>query len=304
MNKTFADIKTNIGTNIQDTSTPMATIIGVYANNRYFQILRSINWDNIRYDYTFDTVAGTQDYAMPEDFSKPMYVVDTTNKIELAEGFLQDLAQQYTSTISSNGTVGRYIMLDSPVKIQPSSSAVVSISSSSTSDTTQTIRISGRTSAGDTKSETISLSGTGSVSSTGLYTSITAISKSAVTTGYITVVSGTRTLAVLSPSITVSYYRLMRLHEVPSAVYTISAPYIVKPLPMVNATDYPAIDVADLIEIGATADAQRYKKQFSKAQSMEVLFAQGLAQFIYDRENQPNKLTLLTPNAFNRNNLY
>lgn len=305
MNKDFTTIKSNVGSNIIDTSAAMGTIIGRFANKRYFQILRAINWQNVYYDYTFNTVAGTQDYVMPDDFGKELVVRDTTNGVELARVDYQYLITNYPDSIEDTGTVGRYTIYEDTVKEQPSSASTISITSSSASDTTQTIRIRGIVSGSET-SEAVTLNGTTAVVSTNSYTRIKAISKSAVTVGRITATSnsGAVTLSVMAPKITESRYKLMKLHYVPASVITVSVPYITKPLPMVEDNDYPVLDIADLIELGAEADAWRYKRQFAKAQQVDMMFAMELQQYIYDQENQPNEVSQFRPVTYDRDNLY
>ena len=96
----------------------------------------------------------------------------------------------------------------------------------------------------------------------------------------------------------------MWLHYVPTTALTIVAPYIMKPSPMYDDMDYPLLDIADLIEIGAKADAWRYKKMFSKANVFEAQFTSGMSDYVWEKENQPNKVTQFIPQTFNRNGLY
>jgi len=303
MNKNFLKIQNNVANEVQDTSTAFKSIIKEYINARYFQILRSINWQNVRYDYTFDTVSGTQDYVLPDDFYKPLTVRDSTNGLELSEVDMQALVTDYPDAVSEEGTVHRYTILEEPVKVQPASALAISIVSSSGSDTTQTVLVRG-ISDGMEMTEEETLTGETPAVTTATFTRIIGISKSAVTVGKITLTAGTPTIAVLSPATLESRYKIMRLHYVPSAVITIACPYTIKPLPMSDDMDYPILDIADLIENGAKADAWRYKRQLARANVFEALFTSGLADFIWDKENQPNKICQFRPNTYNKDNLY
>ena len=299
MNKTFSTLKTNIANEIQDTSTSMKSIIGNYINRRYFQILRAINWKNIRDDYSFSTIAGTQDYILPDDFGKEIYVLDSTNGSELSKVDLQDLVREYPSGISSTGTVKRYVILEDTVQSQPSSASTITVVSSSASDTTQTVLIRGISSNVEI-TESVTLTGTTNATTTNSFSRIKAISKSANTVGKITVTAGSTTIAVLAPKVLESRYKKIRLHYVPTQALTIKMPYIIKPLSLIEDDDYPIIDIADLIEIGATADAWRYKRQFVKAQSYEALFQAQLADYVWDKVNQPNEIIQFRPEVFDR----
>jgi len=299
-NKSFTVIKGNVGSEVGDTSATFATIIGKLANRRYFQILRSINWQNINDAYTFDTVSGTQRYVLPDDFRKEINCSDTTNDMELTRMELAKLREEYTD-ISDTGTVERYCIIDDVVKEQPSSSSYLAIKSSSASDTTQSVLIRGLASSAEYY-ETVTLTGTTNATSANPYTRIKGISKSAATAGSVTVIAnaGVTTQAFIPPETLETRYKLALLHYIPTAVYTIAMPYIVNPMPLSQDYDYPVVDIGDLIEIGTLADAWRAKRQFSKAQTMEVLFNLQLQEYIFDKENQPNMIQQFFPTTFNR----
>jgi hypothetical protein len=305
MNKDFSTIKSDIGANIQDTTSAMATIIGRYVNKRYFQILRAINWNNINHDYTFTTSDGTQNYVLPDDFGKEISVRDTTNGLELSAYDYQSLVTDYPDSVSDEGSVARYIVYEDTVQAQPTAASTLSIVSSSASDTTQTILIRGISSGVET-TESVTVTGATPAVSTNSYTRVKGISKSAVTVGKVTVTSnsGAVTICVLAPKVTESRYKLVKLHYVPSTAIVIAMPYIIKPLPMTEANDYPCIDIADLIEVGAEADAWRYKRQDGKANARETLFGIELQQYIYEKENQPNVVVQFRPTTYSPDNLY
>jgi len=305
MNKSFSVIKGNVGAEIIDTSTAFATILGKIINRRYFQVLRAVNWQNINYGYTFDTVAGTQRYALPDDFGKEISCADTTNDTVLNRTTLDELIRNYQD-LDDSGTVQRYAIIEDCVKAQPTAASRLTIVSSEAADTTQTIFVRG-ISGGAESYESVTLAGKNSAftNTNTPYTRIKGISKSAATAGFITITSNiTSTAAVTNaviPGETLeTRYKLALLHYIPSSVYTISMPYVISPLPLSQDYDYPVIDVGDLIEIGSMADAWRYKRQFTKAQTMEILFNQQLQEYIFDKENQPNMIHQFKPEIFNR----
>lgn len=211
MGRDFSVIKANVGGDVQDTSTTFASLIGRYINRRYMEILRRINWNYINEDYSFNTVAGTQDYAMESDFKTPVYVYDSTNDLKLKKVDLQDLFEDKASTLESQGTVSAY---------------------------------------------TIFKSDDGST--------------------------------------------YMRLYMIPTSVITIKAPYVVKPTELSADTDEPILGLEDLIEIGATADAWRYKRQFAKATVMDTLFEKKLLDYIWEQENQQDQTHMFIPKPYSR----
>jgi len=211
---TFAVMKTNVGNNVRDTSNPMAAIIGTYLNNRYFQILRRVNWSYINQDYTVATVAGTQDYELAADFNKELYVKNTTDNNVVDKYTLETLVADFSTELNTQGLVERYAIFNSD----------------------------------DGK-------------------------------------------------------KYIRFHYVPDKVCTIAVPYIAKPAALSSDSDEPVIDLSFVMELGATADAFRYKKQFFKAADFEVLFEKELAGMIWNEYNQPNKVYQFKPKTFNRDNL-
>jgi hypothetical protein len=300
MNKSFSVIKVNVGAEIQDSSSAFGTILGRFANRRYFQILRAINWQNTQPDYTFNTVSGTQRYVLPDDFGKEIVCTDKTNNQELARTTIEKLFEDYQD-ISDSGTVLRYAIIEDCVQAQPTSASILTMKSSSGSDTTQTVLVRG-ISGGVETYESVTLLGESDAVTANQYTRIKGISKSAVTTGYVTIDSNTAavTQAIIPKETLETRYKLIVLHYVPSGVYTIALPYIINPMPLSQDYDYPVLDIADLIELGTLADAWRYKRQFGKAQTMEILFNQQLQEYIFDKENQPNMIHQFVPEVFNR----
>lgn len=300
MNKNFGNIKTNVGAEVGDTSTAFATLIGRFANRRYFQILRAINWRNIRPDYTFDTVNGTQNYVLPNDFGKEVACNDTTNSQEIGRKSLEELYSTYGS-ISGSGEVERYAIIDDVVQAQPTSTSVLAVVSGSASDTTQSVFVRG-ISGGVEVSETLTLTGTTPLNTSNSYTRIKSITKSAATTGKVTITSNSAavTIAVIAPEELITRYKIFIAHYVPAEIITIALPYIVNPLPLNSNYDYPVIEVSDLIEIGTLADSWRYKKNFGKAGVFEVMFAQQLQDYIFNQENQPNEIKQFVPQGYSR----
>jgi len=305
MNKSFSTMQTNVINEVMDTSTATKSIIKEYINARYFQILRAVNWQSIRSDYTFDTVASTQEYVLPDDFGKEIMVVDKTNGVELVKTDLQRLIMDLPDAYEDAGSVSKYYIREDTVRDQPSSASVIRVVSSSASDTTQTVLIRGIVNGVET-SESVTLTGTTAANSTNSYSRVKAISKSANTTGYITLTSNSQaiTIAVLAPKVLEARYKFIGLHYIPTTTLTVGVPYIIKPLPLTEDYDYPIIDIADLIEVGAKADAWRYKRQFAKANVFETLFTSQLSEYIWDKENDPNKVIQFNPSIFDRDNLY
>lgn len=94
--------------------------------------------------------------------------------------------------------------------------------------------------------------------------------------------------------------KYIRFHYVPSTAGTVRLPYIVKPADMSGDDDEPVVPVDDVIELGATADAFRFKRQFAKASDFETLYNTEVERITFDKMRQPNMVYQFKPTTFNR----
>ena len=296
----LSTMKSNIGNNVQDTSSNLATLIQNWINDRYIEIQRRVNFISIaRVDYSFSSVSGTEDYVLPDDFGKELTVLDKTNKKILSPIDLQEWVATHKEHIDNNSDLLQYVILNSPVKVQPASAGTVSVVSGSSSDTSQSVFIRGIVS-GIEDYETLALNGLTTVTGSKSFQRILGVSKDADTTGAITVTRGADTLSVLARKQSESRYKILRAAGIPTGIFTIEITYIQKLLMLESANDYPLIDCSDVLEAGATSDAWRYKRQYGKASEWEFMFEKRLANLIWDKENQPNQVHMFKPNPYSR----
>ena len=96
----------------------------------------------------------------------------------------------------------------------------------------------------------------------------------------------------------------VRLYPTPSQVITILMPYQVAPTDLSGDTDVPIMDCDYEVEIGATAEAWRTKRQFAKAADFDRQFDEHINHMIWRRENQPNKVTQFSPTTYPHEQLY
>ena len=297
MNKTFADMKSNVGLELQDTSNAFSTMIGKFLNRRYFQCLRYINWDAINPTYTLTLVAGTQDYALPRDFGKAVYAVDPVNNFTYEEVRFDDLAGD-PSGIYQQGGANKYTIYESPVAAQPTSASVVTVVSTSASDSSVAVTIRGVVS-GIERYETITLNGTTPAVGSLSFTSINSVSKD-LTVGAVTVTCNSQTIASIEPERKVVRYKLIRFMPIPSAATTVTIPYHILPLPMAQDDDVPVIDIDDCLEAGARADGWRYKRQGQKASVEEANYRDLRDDYAYSLENKPNMVQQFKVTPYDR----
>jgi hypothetical protein len=215
MSRALSVMRTNVGNDIQDTSSDMGDLIDRYLNRRYMDVIRRVNWNYINEDYTISVTSGTQDYALPSDFKNELYAYDQTNKIKLARIELQDWVRTHENGVNDSGSVEAYAVFKSD--------------------------------------------------------------------------DGSK---------------YARFFYNPNSNITVDFPYLVNPTALSADGDTPALDIEDLMEIGATADAWRYKRQFVKAREYETLYEQKLTDYIWEQESQPNLTHTFSPRVTDRDSLY
>jgi hypothetical protein len=97
--------------------------------------------------------------------------------------------------------------------------------------------------------------------------------------------------------------RYVRFFPTPSAVMTISMPYQVEPTDM-SGTDLPILECDYEVELGATAEAWRTKRQFAKAADFDQQYEQHIQHMIWRRCNAPNQIVQFAPKTYSRDLLY
>lgn len=302
INRIFSDMVSNVGSNIQDTSSAMQTIIKRYVNDTYFDFLRRINHQAANYNYTVSIISSQQDYPLIYDFGKEMYVYDATNQKQLSYISSTDIIENFPESLSVVGTADKYTIINSPIRKSLPGAEKLLIASDSASDTTQLVRIKGIDSNDIEINESVTLVGTTPQQTTATFKDIRAISFDSVRTGTVTITSSsTSTVVAIVASGVLDYkIKLLRLFQIPGYSATYKIPYIINPLPLSTNYDTPIIDCSDILELGATMRAFKYKRQFSKAQEYERSYESSIVQFIWDKENQPNQIKQFNPKTYDR----
>ena len=233
MNKDFSTIKSNIGTMVQDTSSTMATKIGVWVNNRYRNFISRYEWDELIYNFSLTASATVSAYNLDEDVDRLLFILDATNSCNITINNEQEFYQENYDVFNDTGTPERCFIKRDVVRSQPASAEQITVKSSSASDTTQTVLIRGISSSVELY-ESISLSGTTVATATNSYTRLLGISKSAATVGYLTVMHNDEStvLSLMAKEQLESRYKQLHLHPIPTGaiVYHIKAKRRILPL--------------------------------------------------------------------------
>jgi len=302
--KQFSTLKTNVGYFVQDTSTALNTLIGYWVNNRYRDLLNAYDWEQLYHTQALTASASIAEYPMDENTERLIWVNDNGNDTYSDIITEQEFWQSYYDDLANSGTPEVCYLKSQSVRAQPSAATKPTVKSSSASDTTQTVLLRGITSTQNEIYESITLTGTTAATASNSYTEVLAISKSAATTGRVSVYEndGTTILAQLSPENLVSRYKVLHFHPTPGADIDLTIRCKKRAMPLSQNYDYPLIeDIDDIIEIGAQADAYKYKRQFSKATAMETQYQILKSDRIHREVAQPGIMHTFTPTPLNRN---
>ena len=294
-------MKTNCGVDVQDTSTALGTIIGTWINNRYRDVINSYDWEQLYHSQSFATSAATSAYAFDENTERVIFVKDRTNESYLEVITEQDFLVNYYDDLDTSGQPEVCYLKSEPVASQPGSAEAIIVKSSTTD--TATVFVRGITSTGGETYESLTLNGTTAVTASNSYTNILGISKSAATAGKITVYDndGASIIAELSPETLASRYKILNIHPTPTAGATMELRTKRRVTPLSQDYDYPVIeDVEDILELGAQADAWKYKRQFAKATALETQYQIAKMDRIHHEVAQPNIIHQFQPQVLDR----
>ena len=194
-------------------------------------------WPSVQ---TITTVASTQLYSLHQEFLRPYWVRNTTQKVWMQEVPSRNMEPLGLDFVNDTNTSQFALWGRSQVQNQPSSASVITISSSSASDTTaaKAITIYGDTSSGIT-TESITPNGTSGVAGTTSFTQILGVTKAAAWVGTATLTSNSAAVTNLKlfPAEYGRSYQQLQLLSLPTANETISYRFYRKPRELSAAND-------------------------------------------------------------------
>jgi len=297
-------MKTNVGLMVQDSSASMASLIGVWINNRYREVVNSHTWEQLYVTQTITTSANVSAYPFDANTDKIVFVNDITNSNTLNITTEEQFLQQNFDALTTTGTPTKCFIKSDVVASQPGSAEKITLKSSSAQDTAEIIFIREITATGGETYENLTLTGTTAVTASNSVTRILGISKSASTVGKITVYENDESteLAQLYPENLESRYKTLNVHPIPTGASTLHSRTKRRISPLAQNYDYPVIEeVSDIIELGAQADAWRYKKQFNKGSVFETQYQIAKDDRVFREVNQPGLIHQMVATPLNRN---
>src|SRR3990167_2809615 len=247
---TFNDLQDQVLANLDetgDTGTTL-TLVKNFLNQAMQMRCAQEPWPFLRWDSaeTFSLVADDRFYALHQEFWRPDYFFNRDTK-----EFLIEVPQRAIASTGERWTVdtGRTPYFRwagvAPVATQPTSASVITIVSSSASDTTaaKAITVDGITSTGIRTTESITPNGLTGVPGTTSFVRVLAVTKAADWVGTMTMTSnsGVVTLLSLLPAEYGRQYRTIELLRSPTQTDTIEYVFYRQPRKLVNDNDIPDI---------------------------------------------------------------
>ena len=256
MVQTFTQIRTKVLRHLDEVGDTGNTknLVGDLINSAYLSRLLQYKQQFLLWDTPeiLTTVSGTQLYSLHSEFWQPYYFFNRTAKDYVREVPAKQLEPEGIQWNTETGSARTFSFWGrTPVNAQPSSASVLTIVSTSASDTTSAnaVTIRGLNSAGSVVEESITPTGTTPAVGTTSFTKILRVTKAAAWTGTLTITSnsGAVTNLVLIAGEYGRSYQQFFLHQSPSGAESIEYRFYRQPLALVNDND-------PLMELGPAAD--------------------------------------------------
>lgn len=201
-----------------------------------------LTWDR---EETLTTVANQQTYALHQMFDRPLYFINRTGKAWLEEVPNRTLTPaEYEQTTVPEGSARSFCFWGfESVKAQPASPSVITLISSSASDTgtSYQVGVKGINTSGELVVDVVTMIGTANASTIAVFDRVLAITKSTQFNGTLTATAGSTELLRLTPTEFGRQYRLIHLLEKPTTAESIAYRFFRKPLYLTRDYDIPEI---------------------------------------------------------------
>jgi hypothetical protein len=210
-------------------------------NRSHRRLLGQRTWPFMAWprEESFVTVAGQRTYALKHGVNKVLSLYDSDYGAPFPLISRREWESMGVNRTQRVDTPAGAIYGDTwPVAAQPAS-AVVSVASSSASDTTVTVVLAGLNSSGDATTETITATGTTPAAGTVSWLHLWSVTKVGTWVGTMTLTSAAVTLLTLTPSESAKQYPTLEFIETPSTPRTYLYTAQRTPVTLTNDTDIP-----------------------------------------------------------------
>lgn len=267
----YSGIKTEVSNLIERPDAAFLTRIGGYVNQRYRNIAKRRPWIGLCRQITITETVGQNYIVLPGWVEQVIDIHQTSTPVVLALQRYYNFINRHINDKTDTGDpfhatpVGRIGVLASLP-----SDGVLTLTSTSASDITQTVRVRGYNSNGVPIDESLAVSGLSTVTGAVSFSSTAGMepffTKSADTVGTITIQRASTTLAYLGPREFEIFYAKWLLHPQPNVANPLYLTVKKKIQMLTQAEDAPEIaGIDEALIAGAYAHCLEEKRQFQKA---------------------------------------
>lgn len=247
---TFKDLQDAVMRVLDETSAnspTTLTLVKDFINQSHVRRCTEFPWNFMVWpkEITFSTVVGRQIYGLHEEYYRPLYFRNLTTGEYLQEVpnrsvVIEGGDWQNTALTSSARRFMPWGM--QPVQQQPTTTGVVTVVSTSASDTSsKTVTITGQLASGLLTTETLSMNGTTNVVGTTEFQEITEVRKSATFAGTLTLSVGGTGILSLGASEFGKQYKTIFIPDTIASVESIGYRFYRQPRKLVEDYDIPLI---------------------------------------------------------------
>lgn len=284
--KPFGELKTICGELLVGTSVTnqTKTNIGRFMNFFYKQLWETYNWRTIIViNKPLTLASGSIKVFLPSDIDVVYAISERVNNILLDHDSVHAYSNKFIEAVSNNANPTNYTRSGfSPLSLQPAANSTLTFVSSSTGDTSQSMRVWGLDADSVEINASKNLNGTSEVvtSETFLADSIIEVSKSAKTTGTITIKDASgNVLGRIGPRDYSNRHIRIDLQSPPDQTYTLYISGKKRFRELDFDEDMPAFECGDaLIEYARAAmlDLRGKAKEAANSRVLAIAMIDGL----------------------------
>jgi len=243
---TYKNLQDEVLANLDESgdSGTTLTLVKNFIKQAHATRLASFHWPFMKWHtaQTITMVANQRVYALHPEVARIIYLYNRTQKYHMKELQERSIENMGIDWINTTGDIYWKFADIWPVAAQPSSSSVITVSSSSASDTAVTVIIKGDTASGVT-TETITPTGTTPVAGSTAFTKILGVTKTGTWVGTMTLTSNSATVTNLTllPAEYGRQYRTIEFLSLPNAGEIIEYQFYRQPSVLSNDNDIPDI---------------------------------------------------------------
>lgn len=272
--RTFSELKSDVGNLLERTDSQMLSKIEQFLGQGYRYIFNFRPWFSLLRQQTFSSTAGLDYFITGPEVEMVVDLSQRQTPIVLAmQRYYALLNKNFDAMLLTTGNPSIAAPMGEVGVIAPmAANGTISMSSSSASDTTQYVRVSGYDANSVPINERVTLTGTSTASTTNTFSSREGFEprfqKDSDTAGVITITAGAVTLARLAPTDRDLRMKKWKVWPAFQSSLTMYMTYKKRIIPLVNAEDCPEIECDNALIMFAYARALQEKRQFAKAKEV------------------------------------